>query len=137
MFQGNWTCSKCGGVIKELPFEPKSNSGLTCRECYFKEKDGGQVPVATGAASAAPVNTGAGGDEDDREVPAFDPDASGIASEPAPEHPEMASAPAAGEKQMFTGNWNCAGCGSAITQLPFMPRDTSNLKCIDCFKKSR
>ncbi len=35
------------------------------------------------------------------------------------------------------GDWKCAGCGNAITQLPFEPRDTSNLKCIDCFKKSK
>lgn len=42
-----------------------------------------------------------------------------------------------GERPMFEGNWTCAGCGAAITKLPFQPRDTSNLKCIDCFKASR
>ncbi len=44
---------------------------------------------------------------------------------------------AGGEREMFEGNWTCAGCGGAITKLPFQPRDTSNLKCIDCFKGGR
>lgn len=43
----------------------------------------------------------------------------------------------AGDKPKFAGNWICSGCGTAITSLPFEPRDTSNLKCIDCFKKSK
>ncbi|PIT91050.1 hypothetical protein COU17_02690 [Candidatus Kaiserbacteria bacterium CG10_big_fil_rev_8_21_14_0_10_49_17] len=38
---------------------------------------------------------------------------------------------------MHQGNWTCSGCGAAITQLPFEPRDTSNLKCLDCFKKGK
>ena len=38
---------------------------------------------------------------------------------------------------MHQGNWKCSGCGTAITQLPFEPRDTSNLKCLDCFKKGK
>ncbi|PIW97227.1 hypothetical protein COZ82_00695 [Candidatus Kaiserbacteria bacterium CG_4_8_14_3_um_filter_38_9] len=42
-----------------------------------------------------------------------------------------------GDKQKFSGDWKCADCGVAITSLPFQPRDTSNLKCIDCFKKGR
>ena len=40
MHQGNWTCSKCGGAITELPFEPKRTDGLTCRECFMKSKGG-------------------------------------------------------------------------------------------------
>jgi CxxC-x17-CxxC domain-containing protein len=53
-----------------------------------------------------------------------------------------AAAPAAdgapaGEKPKVAGNWVCSGCGGAITSLPFTPRDTSNLKCLDCFKKSK
>lgn len=49
------------------------------------------------------------------------------------------SAPArpTGDRKMFEGDWTCSGCGAKITQLPFEPRDTSNLKCIDCFKSSR
>jgi CxxC-x17-CxxC domain-containing protein len=42
-----------------------------------------------------------------------------------------------GEKPKFNGDWGCAGCGADITLLPFQPRDTSNLKCLDCFKQSR
>lgn len=42
-----------------------------------------------------------------------------------------------GEKKRFEGNWSCSGCGTAITSLPFEPRDTSKLLCIDCFKKSK
>ncbi|OGD70846.1 hypothetical protein A3I18_01240 [Candidatus Campbellbacteria bacterium RIFCSPLOWO2_02_FULL_35_11] len=39
-----------------------------------------------------------------------------------------------GERQMFKGNWSCADCGKPITELPFEPRDTSNLSCFDCHK---
>ena len=42
-----------------------------------------------------------------------------------------------GERKTHKGDWKCSGCGAAITELPFEPRDTSNLKCLDCFKKSR
>jgi len=85
MYEGNWKCSKCGGAITSLPFEPDPSraGGLTCRECFKK-----------GSAS------------------------SGSSS-----------------RQMHDGNWKCSKCGGAITSLPFEPRDTSNLMCIDCFKK--
>lgn len=42
-----------------------------------------------------------------------------------------------GERKMHSGNWKCSGCGGDITELPFEPRDTSNLMCRDCFKKSK
>lgn len=132
MHQGNWTCSKCGGAITELPFEPRSNSGLTCRDCYFKGKNGG------GAATPAPQDDTASDDRTD--VPLPDPDHGAVASEPAPPLPDDldGAVPAVpGERKMFSGDWQCAGCGKAITQLPFEPRDTSNLKCIDCFKQSK
>ncbi len=93
MFQGNWTCSGCGAVITELPFEPRRTDGLTCRECHRAKQN------------AAPAGEG---------------DAGGSAPKPRVE-----------------GNWTCSGCGGAITSLPFNPRDTSNLKCLDCFKKSK
>ncbi len=49
-----------------------------------------------------------------------------------------ASSPSqSGDKPRFEGDWKCSGCSTAITSLPFSPRDTSNLKCIDCFKKSK
>ncbi len=89
MHQGNWTCSGCQGAITQLPFEPKRTDGLTCRDCFQKQRGG--------SSSSAPQ----------------------------------------GEKARVEGNWTCSGCGSAITSLPFTPRDTSNLKCIDCFKKSK
>ena len=126
MFQGNWTCSKCGGEIKELPFEPRSEQGLTCRDCYFKDKDNNSTP--------APAEPEAG-EMDDREAPPFDPEGA-TAGEPAPESPEMANAPVAtGEKKMFEGDWPCSVCGGSITSLPFEPRGTAGLKCSDCFRK--
>lgn len=50
-----------------------------------------------------------------------------------------AAAPSAAgsPRKMYEGDWHCANCGAAITQLAFEPRNTSNLKCIDCFKASR
>ena len=48
-----------------------------------------------------------------------------------------ASRPQNGDKPKFSGDWKCSTCGAPITSLPFEPRDTSNLKCIDCFKKSK
>ncbi|MFM2424416.1 MAG: hypothetical protein RLZZ70_807 [Candidatus Parcubacteria bacterium] len=93
MYQGNWSCSGCGGAITELPFEPKRTDGLTCRACFMKSRDVGNA-------------------------------AGGSTGENAP-------------KPRVEGSWSCSGCGSAITSLPFTPRDTSNLKCMDCFKKSR
>ena len=90
MHQGNWTCSGCGGSIKELPFEPKGEAGLLCRDCHSKQK--GDSPK---------------------------------------------SAEGSGERKMYSGDWKCADCGTAITELPFEPRNTENLKCVDCFKKSK
>lgn len=136
MFQGNWTCSKCGGDIKELPFEPRSNAGLTCRDCYFNAKNGDAQGTAP-AATDSEVDTGASGGEDDRDIPDFDPEGM-VAEDAAPESPDMAEAPAAtGEKQMFEGDWKCSECGAAITSLPFKPFNTENLKCLDCFKNSK
>ena len=135
MFQGNWKCSKCGGAITELPFEPRSEAGLTCRDCYFKDKGGGGAPgggVAAPADAPEPGMDMPAGDMDDREAPILDPDApSGGEVVPAP--PAEGEPIKPGERKMFTGDWKCAGCGAPITQLPFEPRDTSGLKCIDCF----
>ena len=35
-YQGNWTCSKCGTAITELPFnpDPSRTGDLLCRECH-------------------------------------------------------------------------------------------------------
>jgi CxxC-x17-CxxC domain-containing protein len=66
------------------------------------------------------------------------PDFADVASEPQPADDFGGTAiPVSGEKPRFTGNWECATCGGEITSLPFQPKDTSNLKCRDCFKQSR
>jgi len=41
--------------------------------------------------------------------------------------------------QRYTGDWQCAKCGTAITSLPFKPRGTSadRLQCIECYKKTK
>lgn len=41
------------------------------------------------------------------------------------------------ERTMHQGKWECSGCGGAITELPFVPRETGNLKCKECFRKER
>jgi len=123
MHQGNWKCSSCGGAITELPFKPRSESGLTCRTCYAKGKtrqaeQAPEIPVATEAPDI--------------------PDFAEMATESPPSDDfGMGAVPTSTEKSKFTGDWKCASCGGTITSLPFTPRDTSNLKCIDCFKKSR
>jgi CxxC-x17-CxxC domain-containing protein len=121
MHQGNWKCSSCGGAITELPFIPRSEAGLTCRTCYAKQKGGSAAP-----APSMPVAT---------EVPDIPFDAQPAAG------PQMDdgfdAVPAAGEKPRVSGDWQCANCGGSITSLPFSPRDTSNLKCLDCFKRSK
>ncbi|OHA64614.1 MAG: hypothetical protein A2672_02855 [Candidatus Wildermuthbacteria bacterium RIFCSPHIGHO2_01_FULL_49_22b] len=43
------------------------------------------------------------------------------------------------QRPMVEGNWTCADCGTAITQLPFNPRPGTegNLRCNDCWRKNR
>ncbi len=125
MHQGNWKCSSCGGAITELPFEPRGEAGLTCRTCYGKQKDKDSAPAPEMATAS--------------EAPDDMPEDAGLAGAPdANEDDGMSAAPATpGEKPKFAGDWRCAGCGGAITSLPFNPRDTSNLKCLDCFKQSK
>lgn len=130
MYEGNWKCSSCGGAITQLPFEPRSESGLTCRTCYAKGKDaekaGQSIPEMKTATEA--------------------PDAPDYNEESITKEPMSADDAFAGlegatsvntEKKTYAGNWTCSGCGGAITSLPFEPRSTEKLKCIDCFKKSR
>lgn len=124
MHQGNWKCSGCGGAITELPFQPRSESGLTCRTCYAKQKGNQAAPVEPGIAAAS--------------EPLDIPEEAGLAGEPAPFEGMDDAVPAVpGERQKFTGDWSCSGCGGSISSLPFQPRDTSNLKCLDCFKQSK
>lgn len=123
MHQGNWKCSTCGGAITELPFQPRSESGLTCRACYGKKKNSEQAPepemATVSEAPDIPDYAELAGEPD------FD-DGFGPAVQPAPS-----------DKPKFEGNWKCATCGGPITSLPFTPRDVTNLKCLDCFKRSK
>jgi CxxC-x17-CxxC domain-containing protein len=125
MHQGNWKCSTCGGAITELPFQPRSEAGLTCRTCYAKGKSKTSSNQPTPEMSTV------------SEAPDI-PDFAELAGEPMPDDNFGGTAvPASTEKQKFSGNWQCAGCGASINSLPFQPRDVSNLKCIDCFKRSK
>lgn len=61
-----------------------------------------------------------------------------LASEPPPfDDLGLGAVPVSTEKQKVAGDWTCASCGGAITSLPFTPKSTNNLKCLDCFKRSR
>lgn len=130
MYEGNWKCSSCGGAITQLPFQPRGESGLTCRTCYAKGKDAekAEQPVPEmQVATEAP------------DVPDYDE--ASLSTEPMPADDAFAglegAAPVSSEKKTNAGNWTCSGCGGAITSLPFEPRSTENLKCLDCFKKSK
>lgn len=138
MYQGNWTCSQCNGSITELPFQPKSEKGLTCRACFMKNKGGG-VSASAGAATEADAPAPEPDMGSSAEPPHDIPEDAGLASEAPPMEGgfEDATPVTPGEKPKFEGNWECATCGGAITSLPFQPRDTSNLKCLDCFKASK
>ena len=128
MYQGNWKCSGCGGIITELPFQPRSEAGLTCRNCFMKNRGGSNSSSKTTAPEMDNLAT---------EAPDI-PDFAEIASEPAPDDDFGGSAiPVSGEKPRFTGDWECAGCGAAISSLPFQPRNTDNLKCLDCFRSGK
>lgn len=39
------------------------------------------------------------------------------------------------EKKMYTGDWSCQDCGTAIDGLPFEPKDPSTISCRDCHSK--
>ena len=93
MYQGNWKCGGCGETITELPFEPRGEAGLMCKNCFSKSRKVGNRPQGNNEGS--------------------------------------------GERAMHKGDWKCSGCSKAITELPFQPRETSNLLCRDCFKESR
>jgi CxxC-x17-CxxC domain-containing protein len=127
MHQGNWKCSTCGGAITELPFVPRSESGLTCRTCYAKGKS------KDSSSSVPPPEMPVASEAPDI------PDYAEVAGEPSPYEDFSADmVPVTpSEKPKFAGSWKCASCGGAITSLPFTPRDVTNLKCLDCFKRSK
>ncbi|MDP3900581.1 MAG: hypothetical protein Q8Q23_05910 [bacterium] len=39
MYQGDWTCSSCQKPISELPFQPRDDQSLMCRDCYRNQRD--------------------------------------------------------------------------------------------------
>ncbi len=43
------------------------------------------------------------------------------------------------QRPMFKGNWSCAKCGGAITELPFDPDPSrlGQLKCRECHRAER
>jgi len=135
MHQGNWKCSTCGGVITELPFIPRSEAGLTCRTCYAKKKGGSAGGGGSSGGNNAPApNVASGSGDEGPDIPFDAP----LASEPmSADDLGLGEVPASADKQKVTGNWTCSECGGAITSLPFTPRSTANLKCLDCFKRSR
>jgi hypothetical protein len=57
---------------------------------------------------------------------------------PAPSPSRSGTKPAA-KPQRYTGNWQCSKCGTAITSLPFEPKDksTERLQCLDCYNAGR
>ncbi len=42
-----------------------------------------------------------------------------------------------GPRQMFKGDWECKGCGTKITELPFEPDGSKPIFCRDCYKSQR
>lgn len=137
MFQGNWPCSKCGGSITELPFQPRSEKGLTCRACFAQQRSGSNSTAGEVDTETAPEYMMADGGDDRQDVPPFDPEAPAGEPAPAPEGSELGTPVDATERRAFAGDWQCSLCGGAITSLPFEPRSTANLKCIDCFKQGK
>ena len=41
------------------------------------------------------------------------------------------------ERKTFSGNWSCSSCQASITELPFEPRDDSNLLCKECYRSQK
>ncbi|PIT87811.1 MAG: zinc-binding protein [Candidatus Magasanikbacteria bacterium CG10_big_fil_rev_8_21_14_0_10_40_10] len=41
------------------------------------------------------------------------------------------------QRTMFQVNVKCAGCGTAITELPFQPKGDSPVYCRDCYRQNR
>ena len=93
----------------------------------MKNKGGG------GAAPTPAPDEFAGG----AEAPTIPEDA-GVATEAPPAADFDGATPTTpGERPTFEGSWTCSVCGGDITSLPFEPRNTTNLKCLDCFKASK
>lgn len=42
-----------------------------------------------------------------------------------------------GPRPMVQGNWKCAQCGADVTELPFSPREGSDVFCRDCYRNKK
>ncbi|MFA6252923.1 MAG: CxxC-x17-CxxC domain-containing protein [Patescibacteria group bacterium] len=42
-----------------------------------------------------------------------------------------------GQRPMVSGQWQCADCGTTITELPFEPDGTKPIYCRDCYRKNK
>lgn len=109
MVQGNWTCAQCSKEITELPFEPRDNSNVLCSDCHRAKRQS----FGGGSGGSNNRRGGFGG---------------GFGG---------GNRGGSFQRKMYQGDWKCSDCGTAITELPFQPKDESNLKCRDCFKKDR
>ncbi|MBI1971441.1 MAG: hypothetical protein HYS52_01160 [Candidatus Wildermuthbacteria bacterium] len=38
------------------------------------------------------------------------------------------------QRPMVQGNWTCANCNTGITELPFSPREGSDVFCQECYR---
>jgi CxxC-x17-CxxC domain-containing protein len=43
----------------------------------------------------------------------------------------------ADNRTMVQGDWQCAGCGKTITELPFRPAEGKPIYCRDCYRQQR
>ncbi len=41
------------------------------------------------------------------------------------------------DRKMYQGNWECADCGTKITELPFEPSADRPIYCRECHGKRR
>ena len=76
MYQGHWTCAECGAEITELPFEPKGDAAILCRDCH-RAKRGQRGQGRSNFGSPRPMHQGnwtcAGCGAEITELP-FEPD---------------------------------------------------------------
>ena len=116
MYQGNWKCSTCGGPITELPFQPRSESGLTCRTCYGKQKDkdNNEAPAMPVAGEAPEIPDEAG-------LATEAPPADDFGGDAAPAGDAAGAPAAAAPEQTFSPSVHTLPSPAAITQQPTMP----------------
>ena len=108
------TCGDCGNEC-QIPFKPKDDRPVYCRECFQKHK-----PQERSGGSS--YNRGSGGygrsrfNRDDR--------GSRFSRGPRDDRP----------REMFTAT--CGDCGNEC-QIPFKPKDDRPVYCRECFQNHR